>query len=184
MLTAATRVELITDTNDILLSDSVNEGVWDCLVYAQLWDKYFCTIRNFILQRKEIPLLASDYEPYAYLTYDARYDGVLRTRTGKRERTTAGSCYELCLFETSSRFEGESSRKWVKDRTKLIAGCRAMLYRLQEMVNYNTTMMQKLQVVGVLQAGESSFSGVHIYHRSLPHTTRRPMVPDLYHVLP
>lgn len=96
--------------------------------------------------------MATQYEPYPCLKYEARYDGVVQTRKSLRER---GSRYELGVFEVSSKFRGIKSGKWKKDRTKLLAGCRAMLYRLQESVNYDPDTVKKLQVVGVLQAGKS-----------------------------
>lgn len=105
--------------------------------------------------------MATQYEPYPCLKYEARYDGVVQTRKSFRERD---SRYELGVFEVSSKFR---SKKWKKDRTKLLAGCRAMLYRLQESVSYDPDTVKKLQVVGVLQAGK--FSGRH-YKNTLPYT--------------
>lgn len=91
------------------------------------------------------------YQPYQYLNYEPRFDGVVRTRPGY-----SGEPYELGLFEVSSKFgpSGTDALKWDKDRTKLIAGCRAMLYRLKELVNNDDATVKKLRVVGVLQAGE------------------------------
>lgn len=93
------------------------------------------------------------YEPYQYLSYDPRFDGVVRTRPQR-----SGKTYEFGLFEVSSQY-GKITKsdelKWDKDRTKLIAGCRAMLYRLKELVDDDADTIKKLRVVGVLQAGES-----------------------------
>lgn len=105
--------------------------------------------------------MATQYEPYPCLKYEARYDGVVQTRKLR------GSRYELGVFEASSKFRGTNSEKWKKDRTKLLAGCRAMLYRLQESVNYDPNTVKKLQVVGVLQAGK--FSGRRC-ENTLPYT--------------
>lgn len=119
------------------------------------------SIRSHISHSKEITLTATQYEPYPCLKYEARYDGVVQTRKLR------GSRYELGVFEASSKFRGTNSEKWKKDRTKLLAGCRAMLYRLQESVNYDPDTVKKLQVVGVLQAGK--FSGRRC-ENTLPYT--------------
>lgn len=88
------------------------------------------------------------YNLYQFLLYTPRYDGVFRTRPG-----TSGIAHELALFEVSGKFDGEDSAKWKKDRLKLIAGGRAMLYRLMELVEHDPAVVKKLRVVGVPQAG-------------------------------
>lgn len=93
------------------------------------------------------------YQPYQYLNYDPHFDGVVRTRAQRSD-----VAYELGLFEVSRQFgkiTNSDELKWDKDRTKLIAGCRAIMYRLKELVDDDVTTIKKLRVVGVLQAGES-----------------------------
>lgn len=174
--------ELLTETNGLLEVEGLNEGVWDTMVYTHLWDKCLSTMPDLVLQRKEIQLWACDSEPYPYLPYLPHYDAILRTRSKRsRRRSSTFSAEaparqslmpvtfssapnpgppdaELLLIETSSSSPSFSpgSAKWIKDRHKLLGGCRAMLYRLQILVDRDADTLPHLRVVGVLQAGRCS----------------------------
>ncbi|KAH8152988.1 uncharacterized protein LAJ45_02575 [Morchella importuna] len=142
-------VDLITNSGNILSYDGLNEGVWDSLVYPPLWDKYLASIHTMVLQRKEIPLVA--LAPYAYLPgRPPHYDGVVQSRAlrgGKRRSNR----YEFAVFEVTR--SSSDTKKLSVDREKLVAGCRAMLCSLMELVEYDAEAIAKLVVVGVLQGG-------------------------------
>lgn len=126
------------------MSFNLGEGVFDTLVNSVLWDYYFLDIPEMILKRyappnlsgtsrtsitnlkhsrKEITLSAMDNEPYKYLGYNPHFDGILRTRVHGQDCS-----YELALFEVSGNYGKNETKKSAKDRTKPIAGCRAMLF--------------------------------------------------------
>lgn len=44
-------VGLITETNSLLGLANLNEGVWETLVYAPIWDAYFSRLPDVLLQR-------------------------------------------------------------------------------------------------------------------------------------
>ncbi|KAI5840132.1 hypothetical protein DFP73DRAFT_560137 [Morchella snyderi] len=145
-------LELITNSGNILSYDGLNEGVWDSLIYPPLWDKYLASIHTMVLQRKEIPLVA--LAPYAYLPgRPSHYDGVVQSRAlrgGKRRSDR----YEFAVFEVTR--SSSDTKKLSADREKLVAGCRAMLCSLMELVEYDAEAVAKLVVVGVLQGGRGT----------------------------
>lgn len=57
------RVELVTECDNILLLDPLHEGVWDSLVYAPFWDKYFSYVPGLVLQRYVSLLHSSPLRP-------------------------------------------------------------------------------------------------------------------------
>lgn len=60
---------------------------------------------------------------------------------------------EYGAIEVGRSFESTRGKKWVTDSAKLVQALRAMLVRLHALVNYNSTALESLQVVGLLNAG-------------------------------
>lgn len=101
---------------------------------------------------KEISLSASRYQPYSYFINEPRYDAIARRRKLSADGSSQ-SCYELLVLETIRKWEGELAAKWLNDFDKLVGGLRAMLCHIGELVENDPTVMKKIKVVGILQAG-------------------------------
>ncbi|KAM3066479.1 hypothetical protein ACMFMG_011978 [Clarireedia jacksonii] len=136
----------------MIMDEELSEGVWDCLVYPRFLDEVFCEIPELVLQRKEISLTAIRYQPYSYFINEPRYDAIARRRKLSADGSSQ-SCYELLVLETSRKWEGELAGKWLNDFDKLVGGLRAMLCHIGELVQNDPTVMKKIKVVGILQAG-------------------------------
>ncbi|KAF7954591.1 hypothetical protein EAE96_005711 [Botrytis aclada] len=135
-----------------IFDEELSEGVWDCLVYPRFLDEVFCEIPELVLQRKEISLSATRYQPYSYFITEPRYDAIARRRKLSADGSSQ-SCYELLVLETIRKWEGELAAKWVNDFDKLVGGLRSMLCHIGELVENDPTVMKKIKVVGILQAG-------------------------------
>ncbi|KAF7870555.1 hypothetical protein EAF04_004299 [Stromatinia cepivora] len=136
----------------MILDEELSEGVWDCLVYPHFLDEVFCEIPELVLQRKEISLSTTHYQPYSYFIKEPRYDAIAHRRKLSAD-SSSQSCYELLVLETIRKWEGELAAKWLNDFDKLVGGLRAMLCHIGELVENDPTIMKKIKVVGILQAG-------------------------------
>lgn len=101
---------------------------------------------------KEISLSATRYQPYSYFINEPRYDAIARRRKLSADGSSQ-SCYELLVLETIRKWEGQLAAKWLNDFDKLVGGLRAMLCHIGELVENDPTVMKKIKVVGILQAG-------------------------------
>ncbi|RAL68290.1 hypothetical protein DID88_007021 [Monilinia fructigena] len=141
----------LLENSGMILDEELSEGVWDCLVYPRFLDEVFCEIPELVLQRKEISLSATRYQPYSYFINEPRYDAIARRRKLSADGSSQ-SCYELLVLETIRKWEGELAAKWLNDFDKLVGGLRAMLCHIGELVENDPTVMKKIKVVGILQA--------------------------------
>ncbi|KAB8302115.1 hypothetical protein EYC80_005566 [Monilinia laxa] len=141
----------LLENSGMILDEELSEGVWDCLVYPRFLDEVFCEIPELVLQRKEISLSATRYQPYSYFINEPRYDAIARRRKLSADGSSQ-SCYELLVLETIRKWEGEVAAKWLNDFDKLVGGLRAMLCHIGELVENDPTVMKKIKVVGILQA--------------------------------
>lgn len=142
----------LLENSGTIFDEDLSEGVWDCLVYPRFLDEVFCEIPELVLQRKEISLSATRYQPYSYFINEPRFDAIARRRKLSADGSSQ-SCYELLVLETIRKWEGELSAKWLNDFDKLVGGLRAMLCHIGELVENDPTVMKKIKVVGILQAG-------------------------------
>lgn len=81
-----------------------------------------------------------------------------RQKTGRHLdaiiRTSEDDSHEYGGMEVASSFRGgTTSSKWLDDNFKLVKALRDMLFRLHELVDHDSAIVKKLQVVGVLNAG-------------------------------
>lgn len=74
-----------------------------------------------------------------------RLDGVIRS--------IEDDFYEYGGIEVARSFSGVTSTKWLSDSLKLVKALRDMLFRLHELVDHDGTIVKRLQVVGVFNAG-------------------------------
>lgn len=82
-----------------------------------------------------------------------------RLKTGCRLdaiiRTIEDNSHEYGGMEVARSFRDVTSSKWLGDDFKLTKALRDMLFRLHELVDHDKSIVKKLQVVGVLNAGTS-----------------------------
>lgn len=82
-----------------------------------------------------------------------------RLKTGRRLdaiiRTIEDNSHEYGGMEVARSFRDVTSSKWLGDDFKLTKALRDMLFRLHELVDHDNSIVKKLQVVGVLNAGTS-----------------------------
>lgn len=78
-------------------------------------------------------------------------------------RTVEDDYYEYGAMEVARTFNSVKSTKWLGDSFKLAKALRDMLFRLHELVDNDETIVKKLQVVGVTNAG-LSFQYVRMSH--------------------
>ncbi|RUP47013.1 hypothetical protein BC936DRAFT_146227 [Jimgerdemannia flammicorona] len=88
-----------------------------------------------------------------------------RVRTGKEDRskigrrldaiikTDADAYYEYGAVEVAKSFRGVKSTKWLTDSLKLAKTLHDMLFRLEELVDHQDSLVKKLRVVGLVNSG-------------------------------
>lgn len=91
---------------------------------------------------KELTTSSVSHQPYNIINWKTRYDGILRIHLVCTYRM-----FGIALFQACSWLEGVQAFKCNKEKNMVIAGCRAMPYRLCELVQHGCDTLSKLQVV-------------------------------------
>lgn len=170
-LTFDYRLPLFEDPDQLLLKDH-HEAWYDINVWSVIVDRCLQDIKGMVILR----YVLKSYPTFSALTPKFLHSGEPtsmastlrknRDRVDKAKRQRIGSRFdglgqddsgqfEYVAMEAARTFESETCSKWLHDYQKVGKSLHDMLYRLQWLVNQDETVLEKLQLVGLVSAGMS-----------------------------
>lgn len=170
-LTFDYRLPLFEDPDQVLLKDH-HEAWYDINVWSVIVDRCLQDIKGMVILR----YVLKSYPTFSALTPKFLHSGEPtsmastlrknRDRVDKAKRQRIGSRFdglgqddsgqfEYVTMEAARTFESETCSKWLHDYQKVGKSLHDMLYRLQWLVNQDETVLEKLQLVGLVSAGMS-----------------------------
>lgn len=133
------------------LEDWYTSNVWSLVI-----DHCLVDLRGMTIERKESPCRATSVRKNRNRTMTGKAN---RLKTGRRLdaiiKTVEDDYHEYGGMEVARSFRGITSSKWLGDTFKLAKALRDMLHRLDVLVDHKESIVKKLQVVGVFNAGTS-----------------------------
>lgn len=170
-LTFDYRLPLFEDPDQVLLK-AHHEAWYDINIWSVIVDRCLQDLKGMIILR----YVLESYPTFSALTPKFLRSGEPtsmastlrknRDRVDKAKRQKIGSRFdglgqddsgqfEYVAMEAARTFESETCSKWLHDYQKVGKSLHDMLYRLQWLVNQDETVLEKLQLVGLVSAGMS-----------------------------
>ncbi|PWW78974.1 hypothetical protein C7212DRAFT_341584 [Tuber magnatum] len=141
---------LYDDPYPVLLEDHP-EAWFDINIWSVVVDRCLQGLRGINMLRKETTSLAGSLRRNRDRTYPTqrqkmgpRYDGLAMDRSNR---------IEYAVMETSKAFHLEGATKWLHDYLKVAKCLHDILFLLHCEVNHEASLLEELQVAGLVSAG-------------------------------